>query len=114
MEISNSIGPLPAAESAAFCLRVRPGCEDEYKRRHDEIWPEMRAMMQDAGLLHYEIHLRREDGLLFAFVVRRRDHAMDSFRANPVWRRWQAYMADILVQDGDGPLRMPLERVFRL
>ncbi|MBI3505253.1 MAG: L-rhamnose mutarotase [Proteobacteria bacterium] len=115
MEISNSIGPLPAAESLAFCLRLRPGSEDEYRQRHDDIWPEMRAMLHDSGILHYEIHLRREDSLLFAFIVRRPGHSMDAFRENPVWRRWQAHMADILVQDpGGGPLRLPLERVFRL
>jgi L-rhamnose mutarotase len=115
MDVSNAIGPLPAAESFAFCLRLRPGTEAEYRRRHDEIWPEMRAMMQDAGILHYEIHLRREDGSLFAFIVRKPGSSMAAFPSNPVWQRWQKHMADILIQDaGGGPLRTPLERVFRL
>jgi L-rhamnose mutarotase len=74
----------------------------------------MRATIVGAGILHFEIHLIHEYGLLFAFVVRRGDHSMDSFRGNPVWRRWQAHMSDILLQDGDSPLRIPLERVFSL
>ena len=114
MDTVNSIGPLPVAESIAFCLRLRSGTEAEYEKRHDEIWPEMRATIEGAGILHFEIHLMREYGLLFAFVIRRSDHEMDTFRGNPVWRRWQAHMSDILLQDGDGPLRIPLERVFSL
>jgi len=114
VDAPNPFGPLPPAESVAFCLRLRPGTEAEYKKRHDEIWPEMRATLVGAGILHFEIHLMREYGLLFAFVVRRPDHEMDAIRGDPVWRRWQAHMADILLQEGDGPLRIPLERVFSL
>ena len=39
----------------AWVLEVRPGYEDEYKKRHDEIWPEMVQMLSDAGLRNYNI-----------------------------------------------------------
>jgi L-rhamnose mutarotase len=114
MTPSDAIGPLPAAQTAAFCLMLRPGCADEYQRRHDALWPDMRDALLAAGILHYEIHLLRETGHLFAFVVRRPDHTMASLPDNPVWQRWQIHMADLLVDAPVKPLRIPLERMFAL
>ena len=39
----------------AWVLEVRPGYEEEYKKRHDEIWPEMVQMLKEAGLRNYNI-----------------------------------------------------------
>lgn len=107
-------GPLPGSESVSFCLRLKAGCEDEYRRRHDALWPDMRQALLDAGLLHYEIHLEPTSLLLFATMVRRKDHRMDTLSQHPAWQRWQGYMADILVQADGLPLRVPLQRLFWL
>ena len=107
-------GPFPAGESLAFCLRLRAGCEDEYRRRHDALWPEIRQGLLAAGVLHYEIFLEPDSLLLFAFMVRSADHAMGQLRAQPVWQRWQEHMADILVQQDGLPLRMALQPMFCL
>jgi L-rhamnose mutarotase len=104
----------PGTETIAFGLRLRPGCEAEYQRRHDELWPEMRDALRDAGILHYEIHLCRPENILFAFLQRRTDHTMDHLRETEIFRRWQTHMADILIQDTNGPLRLPLEHMFTL
>ena len=105
-------GPLPGSESLAFCLRLRAGNEAEYQRRHDQLWPDMRQALLDAGMLHYEIHLEPQSLLLFIFMVRRSDHSMGDLPQNPVWQSWQHYMADILIQDNGLPLRVPLQRMF--
>ena len=105
-------GPLPGSESVAFCLRLRPGTEAEYQRRHDALWPEMRQALLEGGLLHYEIHLEPGSSLLFAYMVRRSGHSMDALPGHAVWQRWQQHMADILVQDNGVPLRVPLQRMF--
>ncbi len=39
----------------AWILEIRPGYEEEYKKRHDEIWPEMVQMLKEAGLRNYNI-----------------------------------------------------------
>ena len=49
--------PHSTGESVAFCLRLRPGCEQEYRRRHDAIWPGMATALSGAGILHFEIFL---------------------------------------------------------
>ena len=105
-------GPLPGSESLTFCMRLRVGFEDEYRRRHDALWPEMRQALINAGVLHYEIHLEPRSLLLFAWMVRRSDHTMNALAQHPAWQRWQQHMSDILVQDNGLPLRVPLQRMF--
>jgi len=85
-----------AMEKIAFRMKLNPGMEAEYKRRHDEIWPEMLAMLREAGVSDYSIFLDRETDTLFAVLWRRRDHAMDALADHPIERRWNEYMADIM------------------
>ena len=88
-------------EKIAFRMKLNPGMEAEYKRRHDEIWPEMLAMLKEAGVSDYSIFLDRETDTLFAVLWRRDDHTMDALADNPVEQRWNAYMADIMVTNPD-------------
>lgn len=103
----------PGEETVAFALRLRPGSEADYKHRHDTLWADMRDALLGAGILHYEIHLSRADNLLFAFIIRRRDHTMHTLPQNEAFQRWQAYMADLLVTT-DGQVRVPLAPMFAL
>jgi L-rhamnose mutarotase len=99
----------------AFRMRLNPGQEAEYRRRHDAIWPDLAALLREAGISDYSIHLDRETGLLFGVLWRRDDHAMDDLPAHPVMRRWWAHMADIMATNPDGsPVAVPLETVFHL
>ncbi len=105
---------LPVRETVAFCLRLRPGCADEYRRRHDAIWPAMAAALSGAGILHFEIFLEPASLLLFAYQVRRSDHTVDELPEHAVWQRWQVHMADLLVQHDGKAERIALEPMFRL
>jgi L-rhamnose mutarotase len=99
----------------AFRMRLHPGREAEYKRRHDAIWPELAALLREAGISDYSIHLDRETGLLFGVLWRRDDHAMDDLPNHPVMRRWWTHMADIMeTAADDSPVAVPLETVFHL
>jgi L-rhamnose mutarotase len=102
-------------EKYAFRMRLHPGREAEYKRRHDAIWPELAALLREAGISDYSIHLDRETGLLFG-VLRRADlHGMDDLPNHPVMRRWWDHMADIMETNPDNsPVAVPLETVFHL
>lgn len=98
----------------AFRMRLRPGMQAEYRRRHDAIWPEMLAALRAEGILHYEIFLCPDSGEVFAFQFRTTPAATAPEAADPVIRRWRVHMADVLEMDGDMPLRLPLERVFAM
>jgi L-rhamnose mutarotase len=102
-------------EKYAFRMRLNPGCEEEYRRRHDEIWPELAALLKEAGVSDYSIHLDRETSTLFGVLWRREDHGMDDLPAHPVMRRWWAHMADIMETHPDNaPVAVPLVTVFHM
>lgn len=102
-------------EKFAFKMTLNPGMRDEYKRRHDAIWPELVALLQDAGISDYSIHLDAQTNTLFAVMWRSDDHKMDDLPNHPVMQRWWAYMADIMVTKPDNePVAVPLETVFHM
>ena len=65
-------------EKHAFKMKLNPGMEAEYRRRHDEIWPELVDLLHDAGVSDYSIHLDRETNTLFGVLTRPKDHTMAS------------------------------------
>ena len=102
-------------ERFAFKMRLNPGQEAEYRRRHDAIWPELSVLLRESGISNYSIHLDRETLMLFGYLERRSDHAMEALPQHPVMKRWWAHMADIMATNPDGsPVAMPLEEVFYL
>lgn len=99
----------------AFRMRLNPGMEAEYRRRHDAIWPELVALLKEVGISDYSIHLDRETSLLFGVLWRTDEHRMDELPNSPVMRRWWAHMADIMETTPDNaPVAVPLVTVFHL
>lgn len=97
----------------AFKMRLNPGMEAEYTRRHDEIWPELVQLLKDTGISNYSIHLDRETNTLFGYLERRDDHSMDDLPNHPVMKKWWAYMGDIMATNPDGsPVAIPLAETF--
>ena len=102
-------------EKFAFRMRLAPGCRDEYRRRHDEIWPELVTLLREAGISDYSIHLDEETDLLFGVLWRTIDHRMDALPDHEVMQRWWAYMADIMETGPDNvPVAVPLTPVFHM
>jgi L-rhamnose mutarotase len=102
-------------ETVAFRMLLRPGTEKEYRRRHDQIWPDLEAELRAAGILDYRIFRDPENHCLFAVITRARNHRMDELPQKPVMRRWWAMMADLMVTEADqAPSVTALEEVFCL
>lgn len=100
-------------ERHAFKMYLNDGAEAEYIRRHDEIWPELVDLLRAAGISNYSIHLDRETRVLFGYLERRDDHAMDDLPDHPVMKRWWAHMGDIMRTNPDGsPVAVPLTETF--
>jgi len=99
----------------AFKMHLNPGMAAEYKRRHDAIWPELVALLQDAGVQDYSIHLDPETNILFGVLWRRDDHTMADLPAHPVMQRWWAHMADLMqTHPSQEPVAVPLVNLFHL
>jgi L-rhamnose mutarotase len=106
---------MKALETYAFAMQLNPGMEEEYRRRHDEIWPELVDALKEAGVEDYSIHLDRETGILFAVLKRPADHRMADLPSHPVMKRWWAHMADIMATGADNaPVERPLVRLFHM
>lgn len=104
-----------SAEKYAFKMKLNRGMKAEYIKRHDEIWPELVTLLQDAGVSDYSIHLDDETDILFGVLWRRSDHTMDALADHPVMKRWWAHMADIMETKPDNePVSVPLQTVFHM
>ena len=98
----------------AFVMQVHQGRVEEYRRRHDEVWPELVAVLQDAGVLAYSIFFHSETLQLFAYVEIENEERWDAIANTAVCRRWWAYMRDIMETNPDSsPRSIHLQEVFR-
>ncbi len=102
-------------ERHVFRMQLNPGMAEEYRRRHDAIWPELVALLKEAGVSDYSIHLDPGTGALYGILTRPADHGMDALPAHPVMRRWWAHMADIMETHPDNePVSVVLVPMFHL
>ena len=104
-------------ERICFMLKIRPDRIAEYKRRHDEVWPEMRQALQETGWGNYSLFLS-DDGTLVGYLETDDFNAAQrGMAARDVNARWQAEMseffADLDDQRPDDAMR-PLPEVFHL
>jgi L-rhamnose mutarotase len=99
----------------AFRMHLNPGMKDEYRKRHDEIWPELVELLSAAGISNYSIHLDEQTHTLFGYLERSDHHRMGDLPNHPVMKKWWAYMGDIMRTNPDGsPVAIPLEEVFTM
>ena len=99
----------------AFKMQLFPGMREEYKKRHDEIWPELVALLKETGISDYSIFLDDSTNSLFGVMQVSDQEALDKLPEHPVMKRWWAYMKDIMASNPDhSPVSVPLESVFYL
>ncbi len=96
-------------------MKLFPGCEAEYKKRHDEIWPELSTLLKQVGISEYSIFLDEETNSLFGFLKAEDQTLLDSLPAQAIMQKWWAYMADIMESNADrSPVSIALKEVFYL
>ena len=93
-------------ERTCFTFEIRPGAEDEYKRRHDEIWPELVEAIKDAGLSNYTLFRRGTQVIAYVECEPDAATAFAKVGANEANARWSEWFEDIIVAltDEDGQL----------
>jgi L-rhamnose mutarotase len=99
----------------AFKMQLFKGFEAEYKKRHDELWPELAALLKEHGISEYAIFLDETTNSLFGVLKAVDPQALDNLPASPVMQRWWKYMGDIMETNPDNsPVSTPLKEVFYL
>ncbi|SFD79837.1 L-rhamnose mutarotase [Chitinophaga sp. CF118] len=96
-------------------MRLKPGCKEEYRKRHQAIWPELQQLLKDNGVSDYTIFLDEETNILFGVQQQAGQQSSQDLGTLPIVQRWWAFMADIMDTNPDNsPVTTPLEEVFHM
>lgn len=97
----------------AFKMKLKPGFADEYKKRHDKIWPELETALSEAGIYDYSIFLDEQTNTLFAIHKLEEGNTSDHLPELPIMKKWWDHMKDIMEVNADNsPVAVPLEEMF--
>jgi len=99
----------------AFKMKLKPGFAEEYKKRHDALWPELKELIKSTGVSDYSIFFDEETCTLFAVQKISGDSGSQDLGNNQIVQKWWEYMADIMECNPDNsPVTIPLKEVFHL
>jgi len=85
--------------TTGMTFSLKPGCFDEYKKAHDNLWPEIDASMADNDV---SMAIYRFGDRLFLFATAPTEEDWDKSRQHPALERWHEYMATLMVTDDNG------------
>ena len=98
-----------------FKMHLYKGMEAEYEKRHNELWPEMKAMIHEFGGKNYSIFLDKETGILYGYIEIESEEKWALSANTDICKKWWAYMADIMDTNPDNsPVSKDLSLVFHL
>ena len=99
----------------AFKMKLFPGQVAEYKKRHDELWPELQQLLRLTGIRDYSIFLDEETLILFGILKVEDPQALDNLPQQPIMKKWWHHMKDIMeTNEDESPVSIPLKEVFYL
>ena len=99
----------------AFKMQLLKGFEEEYKKRHDEIWTELQELLKENGISEYSIFLDETTNSLFGILKAADPKTLDKLPEFDIMKRWWKYMADIMETNSDNsPVSISLKEVFYL
>lgn len=99
----------------AFKMKLFDGYSDEYKKRHDLIWPELSGVLKNHGAKSYSIFLDDETNILFAYIEMESQELWDKVAETNICKKWWDYMKDIMETNPDNsPVSIELKKVFDL
>ena len=98
-----------------FKMKLYPGMEKEYEKRHNELWQEMKDMIHDYGGRNYTIFLDKETLVLYGYIEVEDLEKWDKSADTAINRKWWDFMADIMETNPDNsPVCIDLQEVFHL
>ena len=99
----------------AFKMKLFRGSEEEYKKRHNEIWDDLKLLLKQKGVKDYSIFLDEETNTLFAYLQIDDVTKLEDLPNEPLLQKWWTYMKDIMeTNDDNSPVQKSLKEVFYL
>jgi arylsulfatase len=110
---NTTISSIPPFNIVAAKLQLKPSAGEEYKRRHDAIWPELSRAIRAAGISDFSIFLDEETGTLFSIQKVAATNTTAVLRKSAIMHKWWNFMADLMeVNSDNSPARVSLKPVF--
>lgn len=99
----------------AFKMKLYKGQKEEYKKRHNALWPEMKEMIHEYGGSNYSIFLDEKTMTLFGYIELEDEEKWNESARTEICQKWWDYMADIMETNPDNsPVSEDLMPVFHL
>lgn len=99
----------------AFKMKLYDGCEKEYEKRHNALWPEMKDMIHEYGGKNYSIFLDKETNILYGYIELESEELWAKTAETEICKKWWAYMSDIMETNPDNsPVSIDLIEMFHL
>ena len=99
----------------SFKMHLYEGMAEEYERRHNLLWPEMKDMIHEYGGHNYSIFLDSETNVLYGYIEIEEEEKWAKSADTAINRKWWDYMADIMDTNPDNsPVSVDLKPVFHL
>lgn len=100
-------------QRCAWRLRIRGGMEEEYERRHQELWPELRTAIYEQGRRNFTIFRDGQDVFLYAEIE---TNAILSTETEEILARWKVYMSDVILTTSPVEDQQPhyLKEIFHM
>ncbi len=97
----------------AFKMKLKPGMVQEYEKRHNEIWPELKGLLKENRVSEYSIFHDPETEFLFGFQKVSGEGGSQDLGGEEIVQRWWAFMSDIMeVNPDNSPVTKSLNEVF--
>ena len=94
-------------------MKLNPGVVEEYRKRHEDLWPELHKLLKDSGISEYSIFFDEETNILFAFQKQAGEQGSQDLGKTEIVQKWWKYMGDIMETNPDNsPVTTMLEEVF--
>lgn len=98
-----------------FKMKLYEGKEAEYEKRHNDLWPEMEAMIHQYGGRNYTIFLDKETNILFGYIEIENEELWNKSADTDINRKWWDCMMDIMETNPDhSPVCVELHPIFHL
>lgn len=102
-------------DRVAFKMKLHSGQAEEYKKRHNAIWPELKSLLKQAGISNYSIFLDEETNTLFAVMSIKAENKLSDLPNHSIMKKWWTFMNDIMDTNADNsPTSKKLQEVFYL
>lgn len=99
----------------AFKMKLYVGMAEEYEKRHNALWDEMKDMIHAHGGHNYSIFLDKETNILFGYIEIEDEKRWAESAGTEICKKWWTFMADIMETNADNsPVSVDLSPVFHL